>query len=259
MTKGAKKSSKKRLSTSRKIIIGLGSLLLLSGLVFFGYFLNNSIHSWEPNPNSYSEIINNKNYKISEKSSYYSIYPSIGEPDKGLIIYQGAFADARAYLAPYSKLADSGIAVFIVRSPFAFALFNVGGANKIIADNPQINNWYVAGHSLGGVAACEYAKTNTQKISGLILLGSFCNGEAKNINTKVLSVSTSKDGLSTPEKIQQNKDKLPKNTDFVIIDGGNHSQFADLEKLQPGDNEATITQDEATLKINDAITNFIIK
>jgi pimeloyl-ACP methyl ester carboxylesterase len=117
----------------------------------------------------------------------------------------------------------------------------------------------VAGHSLGGVAACEYAKANTQKISGLILLGSFCNGDAKNINTKVLSVSTSKDGLSTPEKIQQSKDKLPKNTDFVIIDGGNHSQFADLEKLQPGDNEATITQDEATSKINDSIINFIIK
>lgn len=259
MAKSIKKSSKKSFSTSRKIITGFALLLLLSGLAFLGYFLKNSIHSWEPNPKSYSEILNNNNYKISEKSSYYSIFPSIGEPDNGLIVYQGAFADARAYLAPYSKLADSGIAVFIVRSPFAFALFNVSGANKIIADNPQINNWYVAGHSLGGVAACEYAKTNTQKISGLILLGSFCNGDSKNINTRVLSVSTSKDGLSTPEKIQQSKDKLPKNTDFVIIDGGNHSQFADLEKLQPGDNEATITQDEATSKINDAIINFIIK
>ncbi len=257
MSKKHSKPSKNKLSIKRGVLIAVGVLALLSGLIFIGYFLYSSIHSWEPDPKAYNDVINNDNFQIAENFGYYSVKPVNSTAQEGLIIYQGAFADARAYLAPYSALADSGIAVFVVRSPFGFALFNIGGANQIIKDNPEITIWYVGGHSLGGVAACEYAKSNPQKIKGLILLGSFCNGNAASLNTEVLSISASKDGLSTTEKIDESRTKLPADTKFVVIDGANHSQFASLEKIQPGDMQATIGQLEATSQINDAIINFV--
>ncbi len=254
----SQKSAKNKMSVPRKIITILGVVALLSGLIFVAYFFYSAIHSWQPNTSNYQSTINNKNYTITDKPNYIAILPSTSpDPQEGLIIYQGAFADAKAYIAPYSNLTYSGVAVFIVKSPLGFALFNVSGANQIIKDYPNINKWYVAGHSLGGVAACEYAKSNTNKINGLILLGSFCNGNASELNTKVLSISASKDGLSTTEKINNSRTKLPKDTKFVIIQGGNHSQFGDFEKLQPGDNVAEISANQATSQINDAIINFI--
>ena len=36
---------------------------------------------------------------------------------------------------------------------------------------------------------------------------------------------------------------MPKNTEFIKIEGGNHSQFGDYG-LQKGDNKATITKKE---------------
>ena len=247
----------KKISTSIKIILIVGIAALISGIIFIVYFLYSSIHSWEPNPQNYQSALNNQNFKIEERSGYYSILPKESQPQEGLIVYQGAFADARAYLAPYSSLTQSGIAVFVVRSPFGFALFNVSGANQIIKDNPEINKWYVAGHSLGGVAACEYTKSNSDKIKGLILLGSFCNGNASSLNTRVISISSSRDGLSTPDKINNSRSKLPPNASYVVIEGANHSQFGDFEKLQPGDNEPEINSSQATSQINDAILEFI--
>lgn len=251
------KDKKRNISISRKVVIILGISALIGGLTFIGYFFYSSIHSWQPNPNDYQSAVNNKNITIGEKSDYYSVLPTSEQVSEGVIIYQGAFADAKSYIAPYSYLTKVGIGVFIVRSPFGFALFNVNGANKIIKDNPDIKNWYVAGHSLGGVAACEYAKTNSNKIKGLILLASFCNGNASDLNTSVLSISGTKDGLSTPQKINDSKEKLPQNAKFVIIEGANHTQFGDFEKLQPGDNQAAIPQADASNQINDAIVNFI--
>jgi hypothetical protein len=252
-----KSKSKKPNSRTKKIALIVGLAALASGIIFIIYFFYSSIHSWQPNPNDYDAAINNKDLVITENSKYYSVLPKNGSVNDGVIIYQGAFADAKSYIAPYSKLVDSGIGIFILRSPFGFALFNVAGANQVINENPDIKTWYVAGHSLGGVAACEYAKTNTSKINGLILLASFCNGNATNLNTPVLSISGSNDGLSTPQKIDNSRSKLPSNTKFVVIDGANHTEFGDFEKLQPGDNETSVSQAEATSQINSAIINFI--
>lgn len=244
-------------SMTKKLLFIIGILLLLAGISFVGYFYYNSIHSWQPNPADYSAAVNNKNIIISENKNYYSVLPKDKEVKNGLIIYQGAFADAKSYIAPYSPLANEGIGIFIVRSPFGFALFNINGANKIIQDNKNIDNWYVSGHSLGGVASCEYAKTNTNKIKGLILLASYCNGNAQNLATRVLSISGTKDGLSTPQKIKNSRTKLPGNTEFVIVEGANHTEFGDFEKLQPGDNQAEIPQNVATQQINNAILEFV--
>ena len=39
------------------------------------------------------------------------------------------------------------------------------------------------------------------------------------------------DGLASVPEVMENKNKLPKNTELVKINGGNHSQFGHLGKL----------------------------
>jgi hypothetical protein len=57
----------------------------------------------------------------------------------------------------------------------------------------------------------------------------------------VVSISGSKDGLATPDKIEASKKLLPASTKFVVIDGGDHAQFGDYGP-QDGDNAATVSQ-----------------
>jgi hypothetical protein len=49
---------------------------------------------------------------------------------------------------------------------------------------------------------------------------------------------------------------LPLNTEYVVIQGGNHAQFGDYG-FQPGDNEATITRADQQQQVVDATVGFL--
>jgi VIT1/CCC1 family predicted Fe2+/Mn2+ transporter len=51
------------------------------------------------------------------------------------------------------------------------------------------------------------------------------------------------DGLASVAEVMENKNKLPINTDLVLITGGNHSQFGYLGQLLM-DNTATISLEQ---------------
>jgi len=58
------------------------------------------------------------------------------------------------------------------------------------------------------------------------------------------------------EKINNSKDKLPDDTDWVEIKGGNHSQFG-WYGFQDGDNEAEISREKQQSMIVDSINKFL--
>lgn len=248
----------KRPATWKILVFSLVSVVVLGIVIFISYFLYSAGNSLPVDTTTYQTAIDGQNVKFSDQGEYYSIQP-VTTATAGLIIYPGAFADPRAYVAAYSELVEANIAIFVIKSPLNFALLNTGQSNKIMSDNSELTNWFVAGHSLGGVAACEYSKQNEDSINGLILLASYCNGDASTLNIPVLSISASNDGLSTPDKINSSRNKLPNNTEFVIIEGANHTQFGVFSKTQPGDNASSINQNDALDQINNEIIEFIQK
>lgn len=248
----------KRPATWKILVFSILLAVVLGMLIFSSYFLYSAANSLPVDTTAYQAAIDGQNVKFSDQGDYYAIRPATSAT-AGLIIYPGAFADPRAYVAAYSELVEANIAVFVIKSPLNFALLNTGQSNKIMSDNSDLANWFVAGHSLGGVAACEYSKQNEDNINGLILLASYCNGDASTLNIPVLSISASNDGLSTPDKINSSRNKLPNNTEFVMIEGANHTQFGVFSKTQPGDNASSINQDDALGQINDEIIEFIQK
>lgn len=143
------------------------------------------------------------------------------------------------------EIAKQGYLVGIVDAPFNVSFFSSNKAEEIMKEHPTINNWFIGGHSLGGVVASSYAYNHQSKVKGLILLASYLmnKNDFSNTNYPILSLTGDKDGLSTPNKISETKHLLSKNTKIVKLKRANNAQFG-LYGEQIGDNKATISPEE---------------
>ncbi len=167
--------------------------------------------------------------------------------DTALIFYPGAKVEYIAYLPILEKIKDStGITCIVVKMPFNMAIFDADAADSIIAQFPEYDNWYIAGHSMGGAMASDYASKNQDKLQGLILLGAYIYGDypVENALTIYGSFNTSV------------ADKIDYTENIIVIEGGNHAQFGNYGK-QKGDLDATITSDAQQDLAVEAIKTFL--
>ncbi len=166
-----------------------------------------------------------------------------------MIFYSGANVEYFAYLPLMEKIKDSsGIMCILVKMPFNMAIFDPNAAEEIMEQFPEIENWYVAGHSMGGAMASDYASNNQDKVKGLILLGAYIYGDFP--ENKALTIYGSFN-TSVAEKINYTEN-------IVVIEGGNHAQFGNYGK-QNGDVDAAISSEEQQSIAAEAIKNFIMK
>jgi len=188
---------------------------------------------------------------------FYVDYPDgvVLTPDEptgtGLVFIAGARVEPQAYAAKLEGLVDAGITVVIARPTLNFAIFEYRPLSVFESLAPDVDEWFVGGHSLGGVRACQYAS----ETAGLILFGSYCASE---VTGAVLSISATNDGLSTPAKIEDAAHYLPDDAEFVVIDGGNHAQFGDYG-VQPGDGESTISDERFAQQVTAAVLAFTLR
>jgi dienelactone hydrolase len=158
----------------------------------------------------------------------------------GIVIYPGARVKNTAYSYYAQGLAREGYTVIVPKMPFNIAFFNSGRAEMYVERFPKVHEWFIGGHSLGGVAASMYADKHT--VRGLILLASY-PAKTNDLSKKgfdVLSVFAENDQLTTRDKINAAKPLLPSDTTYFQIDGGNHAQFG-MYGQQKGDGQATIS------------------
>ena len=62
------------------------------------------------------------------------------------------------------------------------------------------------------------------------------------LTAPVTKIVGTRDGIAKPEGVETNRAKLPAATDWVWVEGGNHSQFG-WYGFQPGDRRATVPAD----------------
>ncbi len=175
------------------------------------------------------------------------ILPASDPGDTALIFYPGAKVEPSAYLPILEKIREScGVTCILVKMPFNMAIFNVNAADRVIRQFPEIRDWYVGGHSMGGAMASAYATKHPDKIGGLILLGAYLYGDYP--ASKTLTVYGSFN-TSVAEKINYTEN-------VVVIEGGNHAQFGNYGR-QKGDPDATITREQQQNAAVDAIRAFL--
>ena len=166
-----------------------------------------------------------------------------GKATAGFIFYPGGKVDAEAYTPLLSALAEYGILSVVAKMPFRLAFFDVNAADEIREAYPEIENWYIGGHSLGGSMAAFHLAKNENDFEGLVLLGSYSTKDLSKTNVAALSIYGSNDGVMNRNKYEKNRSNLPNEFSELVIDGGNHAGFGAYGK-QKGDGEATVTNAE---------------
>lgn len=178
------------------------------------------------------------------------------EAASGLIFYPGGKVEHLAYEPLMADLARNGILCILVQMPFNLAVFDINAADGLQAQYPQIENWYIGGHSLGGSMAASYLKNNAEDYSGLILLASYSTADLSDTGLDVLSIYGSEDHVLNREKYDKYRSNLPENTEEIIIQGGCHSYFG-MYGEQKGDGTPSITASEQIRITSEHITDMI--
>ncbi|AMB59203.1 alpha/beta hydrolase [Microterricola viridarii] len=183
-----------------------------------------------------------------------------GDPSgTGLVFIPGAKVDPYAYMYKLAGIVEqTGATVVITKPTLNLAFFDTRPLSTFTADAPAVDEWYVGGHSLGGVRACQLVDAPdaaADGVVGLVLFGSYCANDLSGTDLRVLSISGSDDGLSTPQKIDAAAHLLPGDAVFVEVDGANHASFGDYG-VQPGDGTATIDDTQMRREITDALQAF---
>ena len=182
-----------------------------------------------------------------------------GSDTPGIIFYPGGLVEYQAYLPLMEKLARKGAFCVLVKMPFDFAFFDFRAAGRFMKLYPQIDKWYMAGHSLGGAMAASYLSRHEEDFEGLILLAAYSTHDISGAGLKVLSIYGSKDGVMNKTHYQKYRKNLPavgKGLTEIIIDGGNHAQFASYG-AQKGDYMPEITPDQQQEKTAEEIAEWM--
>lgn len=167
--------------------------------------------------------------------------PAQRRPSTGLILYPGGRVEALAYGPPARAVAAEGYLVVLVPMPLDLAVLAPNRAAAVQNAFPSIAHWAVGGHSLGGAMAARYAHGHPSLVEGLVLWAAY-PAEGNDLSEReldVVSIYGTRDGLATPDKIKASRSRLPEDTRWVPIEGGNHAQFGSYGS-QTGDRSAAI-------------------
>lgn len=164
-------------------------------------------------------------------------------PVAGLIFYPGGKVEYTAYAPLLHELAAQGLFCVLVRMPWNLAVLDINAAEGIQEMFPEIGNWYIGGHSLGGSMAASYVAGHAEEYEGLILLAAYSTEDISKSGLEVFSVYGSRDGVLDMEKYSRNLVNLPENTEEYKIGEGCHAQFGSYG-IQQGDGIPGISGEE---------------
>lgn len=182
--------------------------------------------------------------------------PNGGETVAGLIFYPGGKVEHTAYTPLMEALASEGILCVLIEMPFRLAVLDRNAAEGIPEAFPEVEHWYMGGHSLGGSMAASYLSSHTEDFAGLILLGAYSTVDLSGTELSVLSVYGSEDGVLNREKYAEYRPNLPEGFTETVIEGGNHAFFGAYGE-QDGDGTATVTPAEQVRETVAAILSML--
>ena len=187
-------------------------------------------------------------------------YVAFGDPaaETGLVFYPGAKVEYTAYAPLMRDLAERGYLAVVVEMPFNFAFFGIDAADEVRAAFPQVSEWWVGGHSLGGSMAAHYAADHAEDgaLAGLVLLGAYTASDLSASDLGALVVYGSEDQVLNRGKLADSAALMPEGARTIEIVGGNHAGFGAYGP-QEGDGTATVSAEEQQGQTADAFDAYV--
>ena len=238
-------------------------ILTVAVLIFVYFFIFSPVNAGEASL-EILEYAENDVMKIIDDGETLTFCPYIPTQSKAMVFYPGARVDYHAYTPLMYQIAQAGIPVVVMKMPLNYAVLAPNSADEIIDSayfpcENEISEWYVAGHSLGGAMAAQYAADNLDTVTGLILWGSYPGGNIDVVRSEleVLSIYGSKDMLSKMDEITASRSQFPVTATYYGISGANHAQFGDYGP-QLGDGEALIEAPEQWRIVSELTLSFLL-
>lgn len=177
--------------------------------------------------------------------------------ENALIFYPGAKVEYISYLPLFYQLAEQGVDCFLLEMPGNLAILGMNKADAILGEY-DYENWYMAGHSLGGAMAASYSAKHLEQLDGLVLLAAYPTVSLKRDGFNVLSLYGSEDMVVNREKLTEGRAFMPKDYTEICIEGGNHAWFGNYGE-QKGDGKALISKEEQQRQTVAAILDMVDK
>ncbi len=248
-----KKTNKPRVNPIRAAVVYIFGLVI----IFAGVYLF-TLSPVGPLPEALPYLQSTD--KVQVTTGEYTWFQPVEEPSQtGFIFYPGGRVDYRSYAPLAARLAEKGWPAAIVPMPLNLAVLGPDKAAEVIKDHPEVTRWVIAGHSLGGTMAAQFAEQNPASIAGIVFLASYpANDKLATTNLPILAIFSENDGLVTEEDRENFHPRFPASTEWLVIEGGNHAGFGWYGK-QEGDNPADVSLEDQTRQVVQAIDQFLKK
>lgn len=173
-----------------------------------------------------------------------------------LIIYPGGLVRPQAYEWLGRALASDGVETWIPEMPVDLAVLAKDRADTLIAasvDRPVV----LAGHSLGGAMAADYAARQPGRLRGLVLMGAYPAADVRvRAPWSALTLAAEHDGLATPDKVRDGLSRLPEGSRLSVVPGAVHAFFGRYGP-QSGDGVPTVSRADAEASIVAVVRDYL--
>ncbi|WP_018757960.1 alpha/beta fold hydrolase [Paenibacillus terrigena] len=233
---------------TKKIILAL-SVVFLFLLGTAAWYL----WPYKPAPSAVQAMQGNNTIKVTTDSYGITIEPAY-EPIQqvGIIFFPGAKVEPESYAPLARDFATLGYRTIIVRMPLNLAQLGENRANLLMNRFPD-QPFVIGGHSMGGTYAARYTASKPSNVKGLFFLGAYSDQPQ---TLPVLSILASHDQVLDQDTYNRYRSNLPKTTQTLTVEGGNHAQFGDYGP-QKGDGLATITPEEQRTQVVQAVVKWV--
>ena len=254
-------SKRKRRGKRALIAAGTAFALILIFAVFFRVYVMDYYHADNVIINSVKNVFDGKVHTYSNDDGMVFL-PACKEYKAVIVFYPGGKVEYTAYSPFMYELAGRGYVCILPRMPENLAFLRIDAIDildKYIGDNAervQGLNWYLAGHSLGGVAAAAYLNDSPEReYEGLILCASYTTQDFSDRDLRLLSIYGSNDKVLNMESYEKNKANWPAESEEIIISGGIHSYFGSYG-IQKGDGQPEMSNAEQIKEAADHIADW---
>lgn len=231
---------KRQYNTPLKQVIKWALLFIVLGALAWG--IKWATYARPPLPEAIKALESDEIIDVT-KDPWLTFSPIQDSPETGFIFYPGGRINPQGYAALLRPIASEGYLVVAPQMPINMAVFNSDLADEIIAHHPEIINWVMGGHSVGGTMAAQYTKNHPALVQGLVIWASYPadNANISNLIIPMISVYGTLDPRVNDNSVAERKYLLPENAQYIRIEGGDHHQFGSYE-IKPDEHLATISR-----------------
>ena len=253
-----------KISSKAKKVIGcillIFFVLLVAAVAGFKIYIANYYRADNAYIKIYGDSFNGAVHSYSNMNG--SVYlPTKEDPKAVIVFYPGGKVEYSAYGAFMYELASRGYICILPKMTGNLAFLSINAIDNMLEDvedatKAQDLDWYLAGHSLGGVAASVYLKDHLDKYAGIIFCASYTTTDFSKTDLRLLSIYGSNDKVLKMDGYNESKPLWPADSEEYVIEGGIHSYFGSYG-LQDGDGLPDITNGQQIRKAADIISEWI--